>query len=126
MRGTVKAGDGGDFVADERGRIRRALIRVSNDDTLRLLAELRSATDGDLTVRLVAHPIAVGIIATDSAPDHAGPLFAVFAGYYTYQAHGEPKFVLQPGGNPGYQTFVDEAEALWNTATPHHLNESGT
>lgn len=92
--------------------------------TLRLLAELKSATEGDLTVRLVAHPIAVGVIATDSRPDHAGPLSAVFAEYYTYQAPGEPKFVLQPGTALGYRTFVDEAEALWNNATPHDLTGS--
>ncbi|WP_328615740.1 hypothetical protein OHS18_02435 [Amycolatopsis sp. NBC_00355] len=91
--------------------------------TLRLLAELKSATDGDLTVRLVAHPIAVGVIAADSRPDHAGPLAAVFAEYYTYRSAGEPKFVLQPGA-PGYRTFVDEAEALWNNATPHDLTGS--
>jgi hypothetical protein len=90
--------------------------------TLRLLAELKNATDGEVTVRLVPHPIAVGVIATDSRPDHAGPLSAVFAEYYTYQAPGEPKFVLQPGA-PGYQTFVDEAEALWHNATPHNLTK---
>jgi hypothetical protein len=87
--------------------------------TLRLLAELKNATDGDLTIRLVAHPAAVGIIATDSHSSHLGPLSAVFAEYYTYQASGEPKFVLQPGSSPGHQTFIDEAEALWNNGIPH-------
>ncbi|MEA5363146.1 DUF5919 domain-containing protein [Amycolatopsis sp., V23-08] len=91
--------------------------------TLRLLAELKTTTDGDLTVRLVPHPIAVGVIATDSHPERTGPLSAVFAEYYTYQAPGEPKFVLQPGA-PGYQTFLDEAEALWNNAIPHELSRS--
>jgi hypothetical protein len=90
--------------------------------TLRLLAELRKATNGTLTVRLTNHPIAVGIIATNTQIEHAGTLSAIFAEYYTYQAPGEPKFVLQPGTTPGYQTFLDEAEALWNNATPHELD----
>ncbi|MEV6878680.1 hypothetical protein [Amycolatopsis sp. NPDC051128] len=93
-----------------------ASVRERVRYTLRLLAELKSATGGDLTVRLVSHPLTVGIIATDSRPGHTGPLSAVFAEYYTYQAPGEPKFVLQPGTSPGYQIFVDEAEALWNDA----------
>lgn len=87
--------------------------------TLRLLAELKTATDGNLTIRLVSHPLAVGIIATDSQSDHLNSRTAVFAEYYTYQASGEPKFVLQPGSSPGYQTFIDEAEALWNNGVPH-------
>jgi hypothetical protein len=41
--------------------------------------------------------------------------------YYTYQAPGEPKFVLQPDGGLGYQLFVDQAEALWNSAAPYDL-----
>lgn len=90
--------------------------------TLRLLTELRKATNGDLSVRLTDHPIAVGIIATNTRDEHAGPLSAVFAEYYTYQAPGEPKFVLQPGTTPGYQNFLDEAEALWDNATPRELH----
>jgi hypothetical protein len=86
--------------------------------TLRLLTELRKATNGDLSVRLTDHPIAVGIIATNTHGEHSGSGSAIFAEYYTYQAPGEPKFVLQPGTKPGYQNFLDEAEALWNNATP--------
>ncbi|WP_410652552.1 hypothetical protein [Amycolatopsis sp. cmx-4-54] len=80
--------------------------------TLLVLAELHRSTGGDLTVRLVAHPVATGVIATGSA---------LFAEYYTYQAAGEPKFVLQPSDGAAYRTFLDEAEALWNSATPHDL-----
>jgi hypothetical protein len=46
----------------------------------------------------------------------------VFAEYYTYQAPGEPKFVLQPGDGLGYDLFIKEAEALWHSAKPHNLN----
>ncbi|MFJ8912483.1 hypothetical protein [Amycolatopsis sp. NPDC102389] len=80
--------------------------------TLRVLAELRRSTGGDLSVRLVTHPIAIGVIATGSA---------LFAEYYTYQAAGEPKFVLQPADGAAYRTFLGEAEALWNSAEPHDL-----
>jgi hypothetical protein len=89
--------------------------------TLRLLAELRKATNGDLSVRVTDHPIAVGIIATNTQGEHAGTLSAIFAEYYTYQAPGEPKFVLQPGTIPGYRNFLGEAKALWNNATPRDL-----
>jgi hypothetical protein len=89
--------------------------------TLRLLAALKKSTNGKLAVRPVSHPIAVGVIATDSYPQHVGPLSAVFAEYYTYQAPGEPKFVLQPGHTLGYRNFVDEAEALWSNGIPHDL-----
>jgi hypothetical protein len=90
--------------------------------TLRLLAELRNSTNGSLSVRLVPHPIAMGVIATDSVPGNRGPAAAAFVEYYSYQAPGEPKFVLQPDGGLGYQLFVDEAEALWNSAAPYDLD----
>jgi len=80
--------------------------------TVRVLAELRRSTGGDLSVRLVTHPIAIGVIATGSA---------LFAEYYTYQAAGEPKFVLQPADGAAYRTFLGEAEALWNSAEPYDL-----
>lgn len=80
--------------------------------TLRVLAELKRSTGGDLAVRLVAHPIATGVVVTGSA---------LFAEYYTYQAAGEPKFVLQPADGAAYRTFAGEAEALWNSAAPHDL-----
>jgi hypothetical protein len=89
--------------------------------TLRVLSELKRSTGGDLSARLVRHPIAVGLIATGSA---------LFAEYYTYQAAGEPKFVLQPRDGAAYRTFLGEAEALWDNAEPCDLtaddNGSGT
>ncbi|KFU77983.1 hypothetical protein SAMN04489729_0034 [Amycolatopsis lurida] len=80
--------------------------------TLRVLAELKRSTGGDLTVRLVAHPVATGAIVTGTA---------LFAEYYTYQAAGEPKFVLQPADGAAYRTFLGEAEALWTSAAPYDL-----
>ena len=87
--------------------------------TLRLLAELRASTGGQLSVRLVRHPISAGVVVTDSV--NPGPRSTVFAEYYTYQAAGEPKFVLQSGDVPGYQSFVGEAEALWNSGKDEPL-----
>lgn len=90
--------------------------------TLRLLTELRSATSGDLSVRLTSHPIAMGIVATDSDSQDDGLMSAVFVEYYTYQAPGEPKFALQPNGALGYELFVNEAKALWDSASPYDLD----
>lgn len=88
-------------------------VRDRVRQTLRLLAELRSATDGDLVVRLTPYPIAMGMFVTGTA---------LFAEYFTYQGSGNPKFVLLPGGGePGYQLFRDEAEKLWDSAKPHEL-----
>jgi hypothetical protein len=58
--------------------------------TLRLLAELIRATDGDLSVRLTTHPLAIGLISVDGNADSRSEASALFAEYYTYQAHGEP------------------------------------
>jgi uncharacterized protein DUF5919 len=83
--------------------------------TLRLLTQLRASTQGALSVRLTDHPLAMGVVATD------GEAPAVFAEYYSYQAQGDPKFVLQPGNALGYELLLTEAEALWENGKPHDL-----
>lgn len=100
--------------------------------TLRHLIQLKRSTQGSLSVRLTSHPVAIGIVATDCHPDAEGWIPAVFAEYYTYQAPGEPKFVLQPGDSLGYDLLVKEAEALWDggkvfdlEANEHGPGESG-
>ena len=50
----------------------------------------------------------------------------VLAEYYTYQAPGEPKFVLQPGNGFGYDVFVNEAEALWENGSDYDLDSERT
>ena len=92
---------------------------VQVQHTLRLLAELRTSTQGALSVRLTSHPLAMGIVVTDGQPD--GEVPSVFAEYYVYQAPEEPKFSLQPGAPLGYDLFVKEAEALWENGKPHEL-----
>jgi Domain of unknown function (DUF5919) len=89
--------------------------------TLRLLAELRRATNGDLSVRLTCYPLAIGVICVDGSPDTRSEASALFAEYYTYQAPGEPKFVLQPGDSRWFDNLYQEAEALWTIATEHNL-----
>jgi hypothetical protein len=79
--------------------------------SLRLLAELRSSTGGDLSVRLTPHSLAVTVVGTDAG---------LFAEYFPYQYPGTPKFVLRPG-DAGHDRFLGEAEALWRNATPHEL-----
>jgi hypothetical protein len=95
-----------------------ASARNRVEHSLRLLAELAQATGGDLSVRLTGHPLAVGIIATDSQPADHDLLPTVFAEYYSYQAAGEPKFVLRPADEPWRKQFVEE---LWANSKPYQL-----
>jgi hypothetical protein len=97
-------------------------VRERVRQTIRLLAELQLAVDG-IALRLTSHPLAMGIIATDSSPAPHSEHCAVFAEYYTYQAAGEPKFVLQPADGEWYEHFRQEAEALWASATEVSLSE---
>lgn len=89
--------------------------------TLQLLTQLKNSTQGALSVRLTTHPLAMGIVATDSQPDTDPHLPAIFAEYYSYQAPGEAKFVLQPGDSHGYELLLQEAEALWQNGTVYDL-----
>lgn len=89
--------------------------------TLRLLAELKRSTGGDLSVRLTSHPLAMGVIAVDASSESRSDATALFVEYYTYQARGEPKFVLQPADGRWFENLYQEAEALWVGATEHDL-----
>ncbi|MFJ5989534.1 hypothetical protein [Lentzea sp. NPDC092896] len=101
------------YYAGRSGDAARERIQGS----LRLLGELKRLTNGNLSVRLTSHPLPIGVFAVDSA----GPSAAVYAEYYTYQAAGEPKFVLHPGDGFSFQSFLGEAEALWAEAKPYDL-----
>lgn len=85
--------------------------------TLRLLAELKRATGGDLVTRLTSHPLAMGVISADASPDSRSEASALFVEYYTYQTPGQPKFVLQPSDGRWFENLYQEAEALWAGAT---------
>jgi hypothetical protein len=89
--------------------------------TLRLLAELKRATNGDLSVRLTTHPLAMGVIAVDAGAGSRSESSALFAEYYTYQAPGEPKFLLQPADSQWFENLYQEAEALWIGAQEYGL-----
>lgn len=108
-------------VAAERYYVERsaASARERVLHTLRLLAQLRASTQGSLSVRLTEHPLAMGVVATDSGPD--GEVPAIFAEYYSYRTPGDPKFAVQPGNTLGYEVFLQEAEALWENGKPHDL-----
>jgi Domain of unknown function (DUF5919) len=85
--------------------------------TLRLLAELHRSSGGDLTVRLTSRTLASGVISVDGrSQDACSGGQAMFIEYYSYQARGEPKFVLQPD-DEWFDHFRQEAEALWDSAT---------
>jgi len=73
---------------------------------LRLLAELKRSTGGDLLVRRTSHPLAMGMIAVNGSPDSRSETSALFVEYYPYQAAQleEPKLVLQPADQPCLRT----------------------
>jgi hypothetical protein len=96
-------------------------IRERVRHTLRLLAELKRSTGGDLSVCLTSHPLAMGMISVDGSPDIRSETSALFVEYYTYQASGEPKFVLQPADSRWFENLYQEAEALWDNATEYNL-----
>lgn len=102
------------YYAERSADTAKERIRAS----LRLLGELKRLTKGDLSVRLTSHPLSIGVIAVGSG----GVQAAVYAEYYTYQALGEPKFVLHSGDGFGFQSLLGEAEALWAGAKPHALD----
>lgn len=90
--------------------------RARIEQSLRLLTELAETTGGQLEVRLTQHPIPLGVIAVDAPAAVRGPSSALFVEYYTYQAEGEPKFVLQPS-DPWFEQFLAEAEQVWAGAS---------
>jgi hypothetical protein len=63
----------------------------------------------------------MGTIAVDGGPDVRSEASALFVEYYTYQALGEPKFILQPVDSQWFENLYQEAEALWDNATAHDL-----
>jgi hypothetical protein len=103
-------------VAAERYYAERSPVsaRARIEQSLRLLTELAETTGGQLEVRRTQHPIPLGIIAVDASL--RGPSSALFVEYYTYQAEGEPKFVLQPS-DPWFDQFLAEAEQVWTSAS---------
>lgn len=98
------------------------IVRERVRHSLRLLTELRRSTGGSISVRLTNHPLAMGMVAVDGGPTIRSDASALFIEYYTYQARGEPKFVLQPPDSEWFEHFLGEAEALWASATDHALS----
>lgn len=93
------------------------MLRERIRGSLRLLQELEHLTQGDISLRLTDHPLALGLIAVNPGEDDA----AIFVEYYTYQAPGEPKFAMRPPDGFGYVTFLSEAEMLWTSGQPYSL-----
>ncbi|GAA1705685.1 hypothetical protein GCM10009745_61780 [Kribbella yunnanensis] len=116
----IEPSSGAVGIAAERYYAERspASARARIEQSLRLLAELAASTGGSLEVRLTNHPIPLGVVAVD--PDGQTEYSALFVEYYTFQAEGEPKFVLQPT-DTWYPQFLEEAEILWRAAKPVQL-----
>lgn len=89
-----------------------ATLRERINQALGLLNELQRSTGGALSVHLTSYPLAMGIIAVDSTPALRSETSAIFAEYYTFQAAGEPKFVLQPSDGQWFDNVLGEADAL--------------
>jgi Domain of unknown function (DUF5919) len=96
-----------------------SFLRERIKHSLSLLDELRRSTGGTLEIRLASYPLAMGIIAVDSTADLRSASSAIFAEYYTYQAAGEPKFVLTPADAQWYENMLGEAEAFWSIAADY-------
>jgi hypothetical protein len=96
------------------------MVRERVRHSLRLLTELKRSTGGTISVRLTTHLLAMGIVAVDAGSDAS----ALFIEYYTYQARGEPKFVLTPRDGEWFAHFREEAEALYASAADRPLNDS--
>jgi hypothetical protein len=99
------------FLTSQFGKVE---ARLRKGQAVRLLGELKRLTGGDLSVRLTSHPLSTGVLAADRS--------VLYAEYYTYQAPGEPKFVLHSGDGLGFGCLLGEAEALWAGAKPHSLD----
>jgi hypothetical protein len=85
--------------------------------SLQILREVHRLTQGDLSVRLTTHPLAMGLVAVNPGADDS----TIYVEYYPYQARGGPKFVMRPEDGYGYDTILGEAEALWSDARPYLL-----
>ncbi|GAA1582802.1 hypothetical protein GCM10009789_40670 [Kribbella sancticallisti] len=110
--------------AAARGAAERYYAERSEESTvtriehsLRLLTQLATSTGASLEVRLTTYLLSSGIVAVDIPDDHRHESSGLFVEYYTFQADGEPKFVLLPG-DAGFDQFLGEAEKLWADATP--------
>jgi hypothetical protein len=97
-------------------------LRERIKHSLKLLEELQRSTVGALSVRVTAYPLAMGIIAVDSTSALRSTTSAIFSEYYTYQAAGEPKFILTPADGRWYNNLLGEAEALWDGAVTYPLS----
>jgi hypothetical protein len=110
-------------VAAERYYVERSAgnVRERTRETLRLLGELKRSTGGELSARLTSHPMAMGVIAVDCRAGLRTESAALFAEYYTYQAPGEPKFILLPSDGRWFDNLYHEAEALWEGGSEYNL-----
>ena len=87
----------------------------------RLVTSLEELTGATVDVRYTPHAPAVGVIAVRGEDD---PSFStLYAEYFTYQARGEPKFVLRSTDGFAFSNLLGEAEALWASATPAPSDE---
>jgi hypothetical protein len=100
------------YYADRSPNILRGRI----DHSLRLMAEMQRSTGGNLQVRLTTYPMAAGVIATNLSAD-SPRVSELFVEYFTFQAPGEPKFVLTSTDGWAFENLLGEAEALWASAS---------
>lgn len=91
-------------------------VRQRIRHSLTLIQELQAATGGDISVKWTKYPLGLGtVIARDVVEIGDDYLFAE---YYTYQASGEPKFILKAGDDGWFEHFASEAELLWDQGEP--------
>jgi hypothetical protein len=74
---------------------------------------MKVKTGGDLTTKLTDYPLGIGLVCSGADSTFHSDDSMLLAEYYTYQAPGEPKFVLTPSDGKWYDNLLGEAEALW-------------
>ena len=107
-------------VCAERYYVERSpeALRARIEHTTRVVRALAASAPGQVELRYTNHPIGLGVIAARVDAGSDEPARALLCEYYTFQAAGEPKFVLTPADGAAFTTLSAEAGLLWDGASP--------
>lgn len=91
-----------------------AVWRMQAQATLKTLEKLQLKTSGKLVIRVIDTYLTHGTILTDT-DTYNGSIYCWMYSFKTRKGN-RPKFVLRPTDDYWYGHFVEEAEAIWNSA----------
>ncbi|GAA6614523.1 hypothetical protein [Scytonema sp. NUACC26] len=92
-------------------------LKLQIQYTLDSLMKMQINKKGMLEIRLINFPLAHGGILVDSDTP-IGTFYLWYYGYKTRQAN-RPKFIVRPVDGYWYEYFQEEANAIWDSATPY-------